>query len=527
MGVRRVIVRNVFWNWAGMAVDMLIGVAVLPFLFNNLGKQLYGLWLFIASLTGYFGLLDFGIRGAVGRNVAFYRGRNDAQGVNSIINTAALVLSSAAGCALLGTIALLFFFSHAYPVPPELSDNPALMTRVQVALLVVGVNLALTLVFNLFDAILWGYERFDLINAVDIPASAIRTGLVMYFVLREHGLVALAGIAVIITLFKGLAKAFLCFWIVPELRVGRNFVSLQAAKRLYGYGIWHFVLSVSRMINEQLSPTIIGYTLGLALVAIYSVPARLISYASSFLVASSGVLTPLAASLHAREEHAHQRTMFMEGSKYCLALYLLFLCLFVFLGEPLILLWVGPDLSASFPLLVILAVGEALPMSQWTSCSMILGMGRHRTLALLGLLENVLVISLAAILIPRLGLVGVSVAFALPAALCRGVLQTLYACRLVEVPVGQYLAYSVLPPLTVALVSGLGLGLCVSSDAPTTWPELIAYTACFTIVYLILVAVFLLGIQKIGVALTRSRLKRQPLPALVESDVEPLNPIAE
>src|SRR2546423_903132 len=118
-----------------------------------------------------------------------------------------------------------------------------------------------------------------------------------------------------------------------------------------------------------------------ALVTPFSVAMRLVGYGNAFLIAGTQVLTPVATGLHAAEQHAKQRTLFLEGGKYCLALGLFFVTLFICLGQPLLDLWMGPALRGAWPLLVILGLGELLAMSQWITYSMILGMGRHKLTA--------------------------------------------------------------------------------------------------------------------------------------------------
>src|SRR4051812_29197148 len=87
-GVKRVVVRNAVWNCASLVVQLLAGFVVAPFLVHRLGETRYGLWILIASLTGYFSLLDLGVCGSVGRNIAFHRAKGDQDGVNGILNTA-------------------------------------------------------------------------------------------------------------------------------------------------------------------------------------------------------------------------------------------------------------------------------------------------------------------------------------------------------------------------------------------------------------------------------------------------------
>src|SRR5262249_6908099 len=158
MDIKRTVARNVLWNWAGYGVPMLAGFVVAPFLLHRLGETTYGLWILIASLSGYFGLLDLGMRGSVGRNIAFHRGKGDPEGVNAMLSTAAAVMCAAGALALLGTFGVLFLFFQLLDVPPGQADS------VRLALLLVGLNLALWIPTNIFDATLWAYQRFDLIN---------------------------------------------------------------------------------------------------------------------------------------------------------------------------------------------------------------------------------------------------------------------------------------------------------------------------------------------------------------------------
>src|SRR5262249_38603781 len=155
--------------------------------------------------TSYFGLLDLGIRGSVGRHVAYHRARRDQGRVNETVSTATAVLAGVGVGGVLGTFACSAFFFDLFDVP----DTPVAGARV--ALFVVGVNLAASLVLNAFDSTLWGFQRFDWLNAVDMPTTVLRVGLTWYFVSHGGGLVALAVITLLLTLGNGTAKAALSF----------------------------------------------------------------------------------------------------------------------------------------------------------------------------------------------------------------------------------------------------------------------------------------------------------------------------
>ena len=440
MNAKKIITRNVLWNLAGLATRMLVGFFVAPFLLHRLGDSTYGLWIVIGSLTSYFSVLDLGVRGSVGRNVALFRARGDVAGINAIFSTAFCYLCAVAVLSLAATFGAMYAFFFVIQVEPDHADTARL------ALLLVGFSFALSLPLQAFDGILWAYQRFDLQNGVDIPTVLLRAGLTYWVVGAGHGLVALA----VITLFTSLAglavKAWMALRLEPDLRIGWARIDRAATTGLFGYGLWYFLLSLVRTIAPPISLMIVGSRLGMTLVAPFNVATGLIGYANQFLIAGTQVLTPVATALHARDDQERQRALFVTGGRGCLALTLLLVSLFVFLGRPLIRLWMGPSMEYAFPLLLILSAGELLPMSQWITYSMILGKGRHRILAICSLLE-IAVSAGAALLLTAAGgsLTAVCAAIALPGAVGRGVVPLLFGCRLVGIAPAQYLGRALLP----------------------------------------------------------------------------------
>jgi O-antigen/teichoic acid export membrane protein len=472
---KRRIALNVLWNWSGMAVGMLTGFLVAPFLVGKLGQTGYGLWVLIASLCGYCGLLDIGVRGSLGRNMAYYRARGDRAGVNAMLTTALAMLCVPAVLTLLGIAALQSSFHRMFDVPAEQ------IACARIALWLVGINLTVNVLLSVFDATLWSLERFDLINAVDIPVSVLRLGLPFLLIDEYNGLEVLAWITLACTLASGLGKAVLCLFVDRSLRLGRAFLTVAAARTLLGFGFWSWLLSVTRMIRDYSGPLIIGSRLGVGWVTPFSIASSLTGRATALLIAGSGVLTPMAASLEATDQRAGQRRMVIEGGKYCWALSLFFLSGFLLLGDAFIALWMHGTLAEAYPLLAILAVGEALPLGLWVGVSLLVGMGRHGVLACVSLLENIVVVVLGILLTDAYGPVGVCVALAVGGFLFRGVFQLVYLCRTVQLPLRRYIVEALVPPVLAAAPPALGLCLTIAYRAPESWFDLFSYTAGFAV----------------------------------------------
>ena len=469
---------NVMWNWAGMGVTMLTGFLVAPYLVLRLGDTAYGLWILIASMSGYFGLLDLGVRGSVGRYVAYYRARDEHEEVNRTLSTSLLILSGVSLLALLATFAVLLFFFHIFEVPAEYAS------AARISILVIGINLAMTFPVTVFDGVLWGFERFDLLNAVDIPTVLLRTALTFWLVKGPADITVLAWITLASTLGNEVVKLAISFMVEPRLRVSISRFSVAHAKQLYGYGFWQFLLQIARQTSGQIGPLLIGSLVAVAAITPFSIASRLLSYAAGFMVAATGAMTPMATAMHAKNDKLAEQHLFLEGGRWCTAFALFAGACLMLLGGPFLELWMGRAIARdAMPALVILTAGELLAMTQWLTFSMILGKAKHRALALAGLVEG-LVAGLGGLLAAKYwGVTGVCVAFGVAAMGCRGIFQMIYGSRIMGMRTSHYVLHSLLIPLLVALLPCALLLTATLIRRPSSWPEMFLYGGGFVAVY--------------------------------------------
>src|SRR3989339_18456 len=82
----RIIGRNITCLAANRVVIMLVAFFLFPFVVGRLGKEAYGIYAIVMTITGYFGLFDMGVASALTKYVAEYKGKNDELMINKIIN---------------------------------------------------------------------------------------------------------------------------------------------------------------------------------------------------------------------------------------------------------------------------------------------------------------------------------------------------------------------------------------------------------------------------------------------------------
>jgi O-antigen/teichoic acid export membrane protein len=477
---RRRVPLNIIWNGTGWAVAIAAGFILAPFLVGRLGHEGYGLWILVGSFTNYFGLLDLGVRGSVGRTMAYYIGAGDWDRARQVMASATALLAA------IGVLVLLLGLGLGFPLFFRVFDVPTpWVASTRLALVIVCVNLALSFPLQVFDGTLWALERFDQINRVDIAVTVSRTALSLWLVANGYGLPALAAITLISTILAGLAKALLGARNERRLALPWPRPALQASRELVSFGVWNFVLNASRMTRLQVTPMIIGNMLGIAAVTPFAAARRLQDYSNNIITATTGVVTPLATGLHARQEHDRQRELFLVGGKFASALASFFAVYFIVIGRPLIGLWMGPELAFAGGLLLILAVGEVMQAAQSVTANIILATAKHRPLAVLSLVETVVAVGGAMLAGRRWGLVGVCASLAIAQTCCTGLFQVWNGSRLARVPVATYVRRALSPGLASAIPAGVILYFLLGRWPADTWSRLLALTGVYGVLWLL------------------------------------------
>src|SRR3970282_2615929 len=110
----RKVARNTGFNALGYFVSIVGLFFLTPYVIGKLGAELYGIWIIIAILTGYWGLSDFGIGLSFQKFVAEYHAQQDSESVNKIVNSG-LAFYCFLGFSFFGVPFLLFYLFLRLP----------------------------------------------------------------------------------------------------------------------------------------------------------------------------------------------------------------------------------------------------------------------------------------------------------------------------------------------------------------------------------------------------------------------------
>lgn len=473
---------NIVLNTLSPLINAVCGFIVLPFLISRLGRETYGFWTLIIATVGYFLVLDLGISTAIGRLIAAHRAKDEIHAIRAVTVTALAFLLAVAIVVMLLTLVVPSVFFLLFDVPhaqrPDIANALMIMT------------LAASLYFPALVpyGLMWGYERFDLLNAVEIPTVLGRTGITL-LVIKEGSTLSLLALILAGSSIAGyFARVLICMRLEPRLSIRPIFFSRAIAADLFSFGSWFSMLGFFRQIMPNVASFVIGHSLGSAAVTTFTIPRLLVSYTNWVMVSATQVVAPKAAVYHFGRDDARQRELFIEGSSYDWALTLFFLGGALLLGYPLLTLWQFRPQPEEYQLLLILILGEAIPLSQWVTYYAIVGMGQHRRLAVYAVLEAASIVIIGLLIARAGGLDAVALCVAVAAFIFRGVLQIQYGCQLVGLPILAYLRAVYVRTSLIGLLPIAGLAMFKAALPPTTWLQFLLEGTLYALLYWIVMA---------------------------------------
>jgi O-antigen/teichoic acid export membrane protein len=473
------VARNVGTRYLAILIDGAIGLLLLPFNVSHLGPSAYGLWALLTSTTWFFGVLDLGYGGALVKFIAQYRARRDRTAINEILSTIGCVFAGVGVVCFLVAALLAWHLDSLFNIEPEQSRTA------RHVLLIIGGYLSVRFPFAIFGAVVYGFQRYYLNNAVSICTSLVVATVNVAVLSAGHGLVTLVAAT---TAVRALSLGFFAwnaYRIFPGLHVGSTLPRRERLREVTGFSVYVVVLDWSAKLNYSADVLVIGALLNTAAVAVWTVGQRLALVAHQLTRQLTDALFPSVIDSDALERQDRLQMILMQGTKLSLALAAP-LCLgMIVLAEPLVHGWVGAQFSGSVLVTRILLTVVLVRVSTASANLILKGAGQHKLLAYTNAATAVANVLLSIAFIRPFGLPGVALGTLIPVSLSAAFVLYPAGCRRVGLPVSQALVQSVWPAMWPAaiMVGFLWMGRRLP---PTNLIEVALHLMAGGIVYLAL-----------------------------------------
>jgi O-antigen/teichoic acid export membrane protein len=492
--------KNVASNWAGLAVEICVGFFLSPFILHHLGDEAFGLWVLIFSITGYYGIFDFGIRSSLVRYVSMFRATGNKSELTRVINTSLFTYTCLGLFLVIPTTLGGFYVDRIFQIPANFSYDARIL------FLMVGYATALGFPLGISGGILEGLQRFDLINWTNISATLLRAVLIIYVLRHGLGLLSVALITVSLPVIASAVRALIAHRLLA-IPYGWKYVVRESFRQVANYGSVTFVIIIAYQLRFKTDAVIIGTFLSAAAITHFTIGARLVDYAANVVTSLANIFTPMSSHFHATGDYAQLRKIFVSGNRACALVMLPLTVVLVVMGKSVIEAWVGPRYVPSYVVLLILLIPTAIYESESISSRILFGMSLHKTLAYVVLMEGVANVILSIALVRPLGIVGDAIGSAIPMLCTSLFFLPRHVCRQLNIPVRKFVVDAYFFPVMLCLPMIFVLVLMQRYFYAHRYPQLILNLLVGLSVYGIGVLWFVLAREPAGIEL-RSKMLR-------------------
>jgi O-antigen/teichoic acid export membrane protein len=427
------ILRNVTSSWAVLLVNTVLSFVLAPIVVTHLGSVYYGVWSLLMQFTGYLWLFDFGVRESVIKYVAQYQASGEQDKLETTVRTAisvyAVVTVMALGAVALMVAALPFLFN----IPPEA------VPTARIAAFVTGATVAQSFLTNVFVGMLMGLQRIYLVSQLGIVFSLARGAGTYLLLVNGFGLVGLSLLHLGLSLANGALVVWLCRVYLPHVSLRPVRPARDEVTKLFNYGKYVLLANIGDKIVFTTDAIVIGVFLPIAALTPYAIAGTLIQNMRSVVMAMASIFNPLTSHLRAGGDEMALQQVLRSGAKAAMTVGLPFCIGFILLGERFVQLWMGPTHApVASQVMTALAAGYIIGLPYYTISGILYGLGAHRVVAILRIVEGAMNLVLSVVLVQVVGLVGVAIGTAIPHVIVVGVILPRALPRIFPVDLGEY-----------------------------------------------------------------------------------------
>lgn len=396
--VSRRLAANSMMGGLRFAVTAGVYLAVYPFMLHSLGPSQFGLWALLCIPSQYIALGDLGISSALIKLVSESHPHKDNLRLSQLAGAGVLIFTIVGGT-LTG---MTFLWQNG--ILDWLRIQPVFLSDARVLLLGMAAVIWLTLLGNVYVALLSGLHRMDLAHVVQM-CNAVLNALGIVFALTWHlgltGLLLSSALTAVVTWFLAVFLvrriARVRWMILPR-------ISWSATRSLVSFGVYMYAAALSALLMEPSIKILLSRYGSLELVSFFEIASRVVTQFRSFF---SNIMHPLLpASSLLMLDTTRIRDLFTRSMRL---LWLTAIPVFVtlsILAAPLMRVWLGRSVPLAQGALSILAFGWLLNILTLPAYFLVQGMNHPRSAMWCSVIQGAICVGGSYLLIPRVGFYG-------------------------------------------------------------------------------------------------------------------------
>ena len=395
----------------GSAAPMLIGIAAIPYIYNQIGIERIGVLTIIWALIGYFSIFDFGLGRAITQRIASLSSHHTERQKITTATTGVfftLLIGVVGGLAGFAAIELagVSWINAAKNLDQEI------YLSFELACLAIPATTATAGLRGILE----GEQRFKVINLLKLILGLSNfLSPIASIALFGPRLDYVVGSLVLARYIILLAHYFSVKRMISN---NRDNLSLEESKHLFQFGGWMTLSNIISPLMVVADRFLIANVLGAAVVAYYTIPAEFIIRLLVLPAAITTTLFPIFSKDLSEKNYSNSFALYKKSMKIIFLLMGLIAASIIIGADVGIEMWLGHEFSEkSSAVASVLAVGILFNSMAQIPHAYIQASGDARSTALIHVFEALLYIPGLFLLLQLHGILGAAIAWMLRAML--------------------------------------------------------------------------------------------------------------
>jgi O-antigen/teichoic acid export membrane protein len=346
---RKKILSGITIDFAGSIIVTIVGFVVVPFYFNYISNEVFGLWIAIAGISAMITMVDLGtdqyLTTVTASDEKFY-----APNYGNYLTS--LLLIKTIVSFLFGIIGVIIYIFLTKLLDIELMY----LEEAKISFLIGIVILVLSGYFSTISTILYARHHYSLINsfiAISSISSSFGTVVLLHF---GFGIVSFPLALITTTIVQHIILFVYMLKKYPHIRLKiKNFHFIDK-KEIIGYTTTFQILRWVHTLRTQYITIAINNLTGPLYVAQYNLTNKIPQMAPSYAVKIVHPFFPTIADLFYKGEIKKIQEIFIRISKVLFRIGLFFSIAVYYLNESFVTLWLGHDKFAGNSIMIWLTI---------------------------------------------------------------------------------------------------------------------------------------------------------------------------
>ena len=421
---------GVVLSYLSTAISSIIQLIYMPVMIRLLGKSEYGLYSLVSSVVSYLSLFSLGFIGEYLRFFAqFYENREKLASLNgmslALFNLLALI---AAICG----IVLSFFPEQIFG--SKLSD--AELSKARILMVILVLNISISLISGIFDAIIGAYEQFIFQRIAGLIATIVNPFICLPLLLMGYGSVMLVVVTTGVTLVRFMVTVWFC---TCKIKIPVSFHGFQwgLLKEITVFSSFLLINMIIDQINWNVDKLILAHTRGTEEIAVYGVASQFNGLFMTFSTTISSVFAPRVNRIAARDGKHYQteftKLMAKIGRIQWLILGLLTAGFIVFGKYFIVQIYAGKGYEEAYTVALYLVVPVLVPLIQNIGIEMQRALNMHQFRSIIYLMISIVNVGISIPLAARWGAVGAAMGTAFSLLIGNGLIMNVFYHKVLHI----------------------------------------------------------------------------------------------